>query len=91
MQLTGTKILYICHDFPYPPMHGGLLDMWNRIQDLVQLGAQVDVIATVKELPPPEALRAVEEKVHSMDLIVRKPLDPACLRSNRCKSRFAQG
>lgn len=48
--------------------------MWNRIQDLVQLGAQVDVIATVKELPPPEALRAVEEKVHSMDLIVRKPL-----------------
>lgn len=48
--------------------------MWNRIQDLVHCGAQLDVIATVKELPPPEARRAVEEQVHSLDLIVRRPL-----------------
>lgn len=74
VQIGGDKILYVCNDFPYPPMHGGLLDMWNRIQELVQMGAQLDVIATVKEPPPPEALRAVEERVHSLDLIVRRPL-----------------
>jgi glycosyltransferase involved in cell wall biosynthesis len=55
-------------------MHGGLLDMWNRIQELVQIGVQLDVIATVKELPAPEAQKTVEEKVHSLKLIVRKPL-----------------
>jgi polysaccharide biosynthesis protein PslH len=60
-------------------MHGGLLDMWNLIQDLVKIGTQLDVIATVKELPPPEALRAVEEKVHSLSLIVRKPLKAGLL------------
>ena len=43
-------------------MHGGLLDMWNRIQDLVQLGAQVDVIATVKELPSLEDRGVVEKR-----------------------------
>jgi glycosyltransferase involved in cell wall biosynthesis len=79
VRLSGTKILYVCHDFPYPPMHGGLLDMWNRIQDLVQLGAQVDVIATVKELPSFEARKAVEDTVHSVDLIVRKPLSSGLL------------
>jgi polysaccharide biosynthesis protein PslH len=55
-------------------MHGGLLDMWNRIQELVQIGAQVDVIATVKELPPAEARKRVEDKVHSLKIMVRKPL-----------------
>jgi polysaccharide biosynthesis protein PslH len=79
VQISGTKILYVCNDFPYPPMHGGLLDMWNRIQELVQIGAQLDVIATVKEIPPPEALRAVEEKVHSLDLIVRRSLKSGLL------------
>lgn len=79
VQLSGTKILYICNDFPYPPMHGGLLDMWNRIQELVQIGAQLDVIATVKEVPQPEALRAVEEKVHSLDLILRRSLKSGLL------------
>jgi polysaccharide biosynthesis protein PslH len=79
VQISGTKILYICNDFPYPPMHGGLLDMWNRIQELVQIGAQLDVIATVKELPSPEALRKVEEKVHSLDLIARRPLKSGLL------------
>lgn len=53
--------------------------MWNRIQELVQIGAQLDVIATVKELPPPEALRTVEEKVHSLALIVRRPLKSGLL------------
>jgi polysaccharide biosynthesis protein PslH len=79
MDLIGTKILYVCHDFPYPPMHGGLLDMWNRIQDLVQLGAQVDVIATVKELPSVEDRGVVEHAVHSLDVIVRKPLSSGLL------------
>jgi polysaccharide biosynthesis protein PslH len=60
-------------------MHGGLLDMWNRIQDLVQIGAQLDVIATVKEFPPAEARRALEAKVHSLDLIVRKSLKSGLL------------
>jgi glycosyltransferase involved in cell wall biosynthesis len=91
VELRGARILYICHDFPYPPMHGGLLDMWNRIQDLVQLGAQVDVIATVKELPTPEARKTVEEKVHSLGLLVRKPLRSGLLAVKPVQAEIRTG
>ena len=74
-------------------MHGGLLDMWNRIQELVQIEDQLDVIATVKEPPAPEALtRAVAETVHSLDLLVRKPLKHgACFPFNQCMLPFGAG
>jgi len=45
------KLLYVCTDFPYPPRHGGMVDMWNRIQTLHQLGITVDVLATVAKEP----------------------------------------
>lgn len=74
MKLDELKILYVCNDFPFPPMHGGLVDMWNRVKALHSLGVQLDVIATVKEMPSADSLKTVQEQVRSLRLIKRKPL-----------------
>jgi polysaccharide biosynthesis protein PslH len=74
MKIDGLKLLYVCNDFPYPPMHGGLVDMWNRVQALHQLGVQLDVIATVKEEPGAEALKTVKDQVRTLHLVKRKSL-----------------
>lgn len=54
------KLLYICTDFPFPPLHGGLVDMWNRIRVLHSLGIELDVVATIVEEPPEQDRRRVE-------------------------------
>jgi len=51
MNLNELKLLYVCTDFPYPPVSGGLVDMCNRIQALHSLGVTVDLIATVATEP----------------------------------------
>ena len=60
------KLLYVCTDFPFPPVHGGLVDMWNRIQVLHSLGVEVDVVATVAEEPPEQDRRRVESLVRRL-------------------------
>jgi glycosyltransferase involved in cell wall biosynthesis len=80
MELEGLKILYVCHDFPFPPMNGGLVDMWNRIRAFHRFGAQVDVIATVKEFPNTEDLRTVQNQVRNLRIIKRKSFLSALLR-----------
>jgi polysaccharide biosynthesis protein PslH len=39
------KIVIITHDLPYPAIHGGRLDMWNRIQAFKQLNHSVFLVA----------------------------------------------
>jgi glycosyltransferase involved in cell wall biosynthesis len=72
MKSDELRVLYVCHDFPFPPMHGGLVDMWNRVQALNHLGVQLDLIATVKEEPGAAALNIVQRQVRSLRLIKRK-------------------
>lgn len=38
------KILIVCHDSPYPPIHGGRMDMWNRIKGFAKLGLKIQLI-----------------------------------------------
>ena len=40
------KILVVAPDFPYPPNHGGRVDIWERIKKLHAFGAQVDLVYT---------------------------------------------
>jgi glycosyltransferase involved in cell wall biosynthesis len=51
MKSSELKILYVCLDFPYPPLNGGLVDMWNRIQALHRLGVTLDVVVTNRGEP----------------------------------------
>ncbi|XOQ67829.1 MAG: glycosyltransferase family 4 protein [Pseudomonas helleri] len=43
------KILIISPDYPYPPNHGGRVDIWNRIVLLSELNHEVDLIITTQE------------------------------------------
>ena len=66
------KLLYVCTDLPYPPIHGGLVDMWNRIHALHGLGVELDVVATVADEPSKEDRRCVESLVRRLILCPRK-------------------
>lgn len=43
------KILIISPDLPYPPNHGGRVDIWNRIKLLSKLNHEVDIAITSNE------------------------------------------
>lgn len=66
MDLRDLKLLYVCTDFPYPPVSGGLVDMWNRIQALHSLGVTVDLIVTAGVAPSPQDLERVTRCVRRL-------------------------
>ena len=39
------KITLVCHEIPYPPIHGGRIDMWRRIKALAAQGVELQIIA----------------------------------------------
>jgi len=57
------RILIVSPDFPFPPNHGARLDIWGRIRFLYELGFTVDLIATVKTMPPDEDIQVVKTYV----------------------------
>ena len=65
-ELHDLEILYVCTDFPYPPINGGLVDMWNRILALRDLGVTVDLIVTVATEPDDSARRKVANCVRRL-------------------------
>lgn len=84
-------MLVVCPDMPYPPVHGGRLDMYGRIRALKQLGFTVDVVATVKGDVPTWHLGELRAYVDQLlvcrrqnrfvDLLAPTPLQ---LESRRC-------
>src|ERR1039458_450385 len=60
------KLLYVCTDFPYPPRHGGMVDTWNRIQAMHQIGITVDVVVTVAAEPSPRDREVVASLVRNL-------------------------
>jgi polysaccharide biosynthesis protein PslH len=39
------KITLVCHEIPYPPIHGGRIDMWRRIKAFAAQGVEIQMIA----------------------------------------------
>lgn len=83
------NILYVCNEFPYPPHHGGLIDMWNRVNALSSMGASLDVIATVKAEPQDHHRAPVEAKTASLVTVKRRSMLPTLVsrRPGQVKSR----
>lgn len=67
------KVLHVMNDFPYPPNHGGRVDMWGRLQSLVKLGFDVHAVVTLKMRPTEEEIGYVRKLVGRLDLIDRSP------------------
>jgi polysaccharide biosynthesis protein PslH len=38
------KITLVCHEIPYPPIHGGRIDMWRRIKAFAAQGVELQAI-----------------------------------------------
>jgi glycosyltransferase involved in cell wall biosynthesis len=49
--MKPAKIVVVTGFFPYPPLHGGMVDVWKRIEGLKELGFQIDLVYTAKESP----------------------------------------
>jgi len=67
------RVLHVMNDFPFPPNHGGRLDVWGRLQALGELGCEVDALVTVKALPDAAAVGEVSRRVRSLQIIRRAP------------------
>ena len=63
MDFTGKRVLVVSPDVPYPPNHGGRVDVWGRIRCLRNLGFRTDLVATAKDRPDEAAVRNIEEHV----------------------------
>jgi glycosyltransferase involved in cell wall biosynthesis len=89
------QILIVAHDFPFPPTHGGRVDMWSRIKMLQGLGCQVDLVTSVKEEPDEAAQEEVRRYVRSLMIVKREmgvrqlfSLEPLSVRSRRNLARI---
>src|SRR5438874_9730441 len=66
------RILHVLPEFPYPPLHGGRMDVWRRICDLSRLGHRTHLVVTVNSMPDPPLLREVAARVERLDLVPRR-------------------
>lgn len=65
------KILVIAPDFPYPPNHGGRVDVWTRLVALKEAGYNVDLLVSVKEDPSKEDVVIVSRVVNRLMIVHR--------------------
>lgn len=66
------RILVVANDFPYPLHHGSVIDTWGHVKTLKALGHPVDLIATVKAMPPKAHIQAVRAEVDDLILVERE-------------------
>jgi polysaccharide biosynthesis protein PslH len=66
------KILVVSPDFPYPPNHGGRVDIWVRLQVLERMGITVDLLATSKFSPTTIELETVQKVVRNVWVLKRR-------------------
>lgn len=67
------KVLHVMNDFPYPPNHGGIVDIFGRLRCLVELGMDVHAVVTLKTRPAEAAISNVRKMVSRLDLVDRHP------------------
>ncbi|AOW99360.1 glycosyl transferase [Moorena producens PAL-8-15-08-1] len=63
------KITLVCHDIPYPPIHGARLDMWRRIKAFSNLGIDIQVICWCSHTPKPEEVLEIRKYAKQVFLI----------------------
>jgi polysaccharide biosynthesis protein PslH len=66
------KITLVCHEIPYPPIHGGRIDMWRRIKAFAAQGVELQVIAWwFDTAPSPTEIAEIQQyaqKVHPIQI-----------------------
>jgi hypothetical protein len=59
------KITLVCHDIPYPAIHGGRIDMWRRIKAFSQIGVELQLICWFDRVPQREEVAEIKKYVDS--------------------------
>lgn len=72
MLYKGMKILVVSGFFPYPPVFGGAIDVWERIKGLNVLGCTVDLMVTDKLNPEQHQLELLNEYIRHFFFVRRK-------------------
>ena len=65
------RILHVLNDFPWPPTHGGRLDVWSRTVALGELGHDVDALVAVRRQPSPDEINTLRRHVRSVMVVER--------------------
>jgi polysaccharide biosynthesis protein PslH len=84
------RLLIVMPDFPFPPNYGGRVDMWSRIKLLNRMGLQVDLVASVKDVPSEQEAQEVRRCVCSLTLVKREmgPMKLLSLEPFSVRSRY---
>ena len=72
MNTKKHKILIVCGFFPYPPMHGGMIDVWKRIEGIKNLGHTIDLVYTAKEKPMERQVNFIKKYIRNLFETPRK-------------------
>lgn len=59
------KITLVCHDIPYPAIHGGRVDMWRRIKAFSKIGVELQLICWFDKIPQDEEVAEIKKYVDS--------------------------
>lgn len=59
------KITLVCHDIPYPAIHGGRIDMWRRIKAFAQIGIELQLICWFDKIPQRHEVAEIKKYVDS--------------------------
>ncbi len=72
MNNKAQRIILICNELPYPPIHGGRLDIWNLIIALAERDVKICLIcwyANNLDLPSESASSVIENTVDELILL----------------------
>jgi glycosyltransferase involved in cell wall biosynthesis len=72
MNDSGPKALVVTNEFPFPPNHGGRVDIWRRVETLAGMGFQVDLLATVFAAPESTDVLAAKKVLNQVILVPRQ-------------------
>jgi glycosyltransferase involved in cell wall biosynthesis len=62
-------------EIPYPPIHGGRVDVWRRLKMLSQLGVELQLVCWTPSVPKPEDVAAIKQYVqHFYPIFYRRNL-----------------
>lgn len=75
------RLTVVAQEIPYPPTHGGRVDMWRRLEAFVRAGVRTQLIYWSAEAPDDEALAAIARVSESSCALTFKQDWPARLRT----------
>lgn len=65
------NLVLIAHDIPYPPNHGGRVDMWNRIMALSLCGVRIHLVTWSDLQITPDQIETIKKYVQNIFVFSR--------------------